>query len=155
VSKSFNLSLTRAFLIAYTLGIIICLCCPVVLYFNIDKLITPISGISAETLQGVGYAFTGLILICILVVNSRWGKVRSKFSKNIKNKQGIILLFETVLYSIIFGLSSVFGTIYYLLGGASTKLLAGNFIVLTPIMFFIFVPRLHTWQRASNDNKKQ
>jgi hypothetical protein len=149
VPESFKLSLDRTFYIAYTIGIFICLCCPTILQLTLDKIITPIPNLAAETVHNIGYTFTGLIIISTLVVKSRWQRIRSEFSNVDKNQQGHILMRETMLYSMVFVLSSFLGATYYLLGGISVKPFARNFIALTPIMFFIFVPRLHAWRKAS------
>jgi len=146
----FRPSLDDAFRIAYAIGLFMCLCCPIILFLYLDVIITPIQILSCETVQNLGYTLTGIITFCTLAVNSRWRLIRSNFSNITKNKQGTILLRETILYSMVFGLSSLFGTTYYLFGGIPVKQFARNFIALTPIMFFLFVPRLYAWRKASN-----
>jgi hypothetical protein len=152
MSKTFGLSLSRAFRIAYAIGIGMCVCCPTILQLNLDKIITPILGISKETVQNIGYTFTGLVLICILAITLRWRKICSEFSNIAENKKSTVLLRETLFFSAITTLSSFLGAIYYLLGGITVKQFARNFITLTPVMFFIFIPRLNAWKKAS---KKQ
>lgn len=152
--RPLRLSLDRAFRIAYMVGVFICIFCPIILQLTLNEMINPIPDLSIAIVHSIGYSFTGLILICILAINLRWKRIRSDFSSTTKDQQGIILLRETVLYSIVFGLSSFFGVTYYLLGGTPVKLFARNFITLTPIMFFLFVPRLHAWRKAA-DNSQQ
>ena len=153
MSRRSKLPLNHTFCVAYTVGIVMCVCCPLALQLNLDKIIIPRSYVSSETIQSIGYTFTGLTLTCIITVTLRWKKIRSNFSKLTEGQQGKVLLREIVLYSTIFVLSSFFGTTYYLLGGTPVKSFARNFITLTPIMFFVFIPRLSTWQKASKDNR--
>jgi hypothetical protein len=60
-----------------------------------------------------------------------------------------VLVQETVLYSCLFELSSLFGLIYFALGGPMAERYSRGFIALTTVMFFVFVPRLQAWREAA------
>jgi hypothetical protein len=103
----------------------------------------------AGVVQQLGYSFTGLTLLSALFVTWRWGKVRAAFRAAPGAEQPRTLLRETVLYAAIFELTSVYGVVYYALGGPLAERHARSFIALTTIMFFVFVPRLQAWVDAT------
>jgi hypothetical protein len=103
----------------------------------------------AGFVQQLGYTFTGLTFACALFVMWRWGRVRTGFRELPAGRQRRTVIREILLYSILFESSSLFGLLYYALGGPQAERYSRGFIALTTIMFFVFVPRLQAWRAAA------
>jgi hypothetical protein len=141
--------LARAFRIAYGLGLLLCLGEPLLLQALLGTAIPPGSGPLGDTVRQLGYTFTGLTLASALFVARRSNRVRSGFAALPAERRGALLMRETLLYSALFDGAALFGVAYYLLGGPGTERYARTFILLTSIMFFVFVPRLQAWREAA------
>lgn len=143
------LTLTRAFRLSYGLGLVICVAWPLALQLMLGTAILQTAKPPAGVVQQLGYSFTGLTLLSALFVTWRWGKVRAAFRATPASDQPRTLLRETVIYAALFELTSVYGVVYYALGGPLAERYARSFIALTTIMFFVFVPRLQAWVDAA------
>jgi len=148
-----ELSTARAFRIAYILGLVICVAWPLLLQLMLGTAIkagtAPPEGVVAQ----LGYTFTGLTFGAALFVTWRWGKVRREFALLAAEKKAGVILRETVLYAALFELSSLYGLIYYALGGPGAERYSRSFLALTTIMFFVFVPRYQAWREASQQEQ--
>ena len=142
-------SLDQGFRIAYPIGLVICLAWPLALQLMLGTAIRPGSAPPGGVIQELGYTFTGLTFACAFFVTWRWGRVRAGLRKAIGREQRRIVVREILLYSALFELSSLFGLIYYALGGPQAERYARGFVALTTIMFFVFVPRLQAWREAA------
>jgi hypothetical protein len=107
------------------------------------------AGPGGETVLQLGYSFTGLTVAGALFVLWRWGRVRAGFRAVAARRRRLVLVRETLLYSALFGLSSVYGLCYYALGGPRAGTFARGFVALSTVMFFVFVPRLRAWREAA------
>jgi hypothetical protein len=101
----------------------------------------------------LGYTFTGLTFASAVFVTWRWGRVRRDFKALPPERRPGVLLRETILYAALFELSSLYGLIYYALGGPRAGQYARGFIALTTIMFFVFVPRFSAWREAAQEEQ--
>jgi len=99
--------------------------------------------------QQLGYTFSGLTFAIALFVIWRWGKVRAAFGATPAPARPAILIRETLLYAALLELTSLFGILYYALGGPMAERYSRSFIALTTVMFFVFVPRLDAWRQAA------
>ena len=142
-------ALARAFWIAYGIGLLLCLGEPLLLQALLGGAIPPGAGAPGETVRQLGYSFTGLTLVGALFVSRRSSRVRSGFGAVPAERRGALLAREILLYSILFNCVSVFGVVYYAMGGLEAERHARTFIALSSIMFFLFVPRLQAWRQAT------
>jgi hypothetical protein len=142
--------LAKAFRIAYPVGLFLCVAWPLALQLMLGTVIlraaTPPPG---GVVQQLGYTFSGLTFLLAFYVTWRWGRTRKAFHDAGAALQPAILLRETLLYSALLEFTSVFGVVYYALGGPLAERYSRSFIALTTVMFFVFVPRLDAWRRAA------
>jgi hypothetical protein len=150
VSRQPDPSLDRGFRLAYPAGLVICVAWPLALQLLLGTAIHRPGGAPPDgVVQELGYTFTGLTFACAFFVTWRWGRVRAGFRELAAERRARVLIRETLLYSALFELSSLFGLCYYALGGPQAERFARGFIALTTIMFFVFVPRLQAWREAA------
>jgi hypothetical protein len=150
VSRPPDSPLDRGFRLAYPAGLLICVGWPLVLQLMLGTAIQrPQGEPPGGAVQQLGYTFTGLTFACACFVTWRWGRIRAGFRAVAEERRMRVLIRETLLYSALFELSSLFGLCYYALGGPQAERFARGFIALTTIMFFVFVPRLQAWREAA------
>jgi len=149
VSRPPEGSLERGFRIAYPTGLVLCVVWPLVLQLMLGSAIRPSAATPSEAVRQLGYSFTGLTCACAVFVTWRWGRIRAGLRNVAAQRRSGILVRETLFYSCLFELSSLFGLCYYALGGPTAERYARGFIALTTVMFFVFVPRLRAWQAAA------
>jgi hypothetical protein len=149
VSRQPDPPLDRGFRIAYPAGLILCVAWPLALQIMLGTAIRPGGAQPLDSVQQLGYSFTGLTVACAFFVNWRWGRIRAGFRELGAERRGRVLIREILLYSVLSGLSSLFGLCYYTMGGPQAERFARGFIALTTIMFFVFVPRLRAWREAA------
>jgi hypothetical protein len=139
----------RTFLLAYGMGLLLCVVWPLVLLGLLGTVLQP--GILGLGWLGeeLGYTFTGLVVLSALFVRWRSGKVRAGFAALDEAQRRRVMALEILLYSAIFELSALFGLLYHELGGPQAERYARSFIALATVMFLMFVPRLGAWQRAA------
>jgi hypothetical protein len=142
-------TLARAFRIAYGAGLLLCLGEPLLLQALLGRAIAPGTGPLDETTRQLGYTFTGLTLACALYTARRSRRMRAALAGLPAPRQGALLAREILLYSALCACASLFGVVYYALGGVQAERYARAFIALTSIMFFVFVPRLQSWREAA------
>jgi uncharacterized membrane protein YidH (DUF202 family) len=142
------LPLAKAFRTAYPVGLFLCVAWPLALQLMLGTIIrrgaTPPGGVA----QQLGYTFSGLTMLLAFYVTWRWDRTRKSF-RAAGPAQPAILLRETLLYAALLEFTSVFGVLYYALGGPLAERYSRSFIALTTVMFFVFVPRLDAWRRAA------
>jgi hypothetical protein len=143
-------ALHKAYGRAYLLGLILCVCWPLILVLMLGAGAVkpgphPTTGVFLE----LGYTFTLLTFAAAAFVTWRSGKVRKGFRELEPGLRPRILFREVVLYSALFELSCVYGLIYWMLVGLGNHKHPFSFIMLTPLMFFFFVPRFEAWRTAA------
>jgi hypothetical protein len=149
VSRPPELSLDRGFRIAYRAGLVLCLGWPLALQLLLGTVIHRGLAGPGPAIQQLGYTFTGLTFTCALYVLGRRTRIRAGFREVATERRGRVLVREILLNSALFQVSSLFGILYYAMGGPQAERFARGFIALTPIMFFVFVPRLQAWREAA------
>jgi hypothetical protein len=149
VSRPPDEALDRGYRIAYPIGLVICVAWPLALQLMLGTVIRPSAAPPAGMIRELGYTFTGLTCACAFFVAWRWGRVRAGFRAVAAGQRMRVLVQETLLYSCLFEVSSLFGLIYYALGGPMAGRYSRGFIALTTVMFFVFVPRLQAWRDAA------
>lgn len=139
----------RAFLLAYGLGVLMCVLWPLVLQGLLGSVLQPgilgMPGLAEE----LGYTFTGLVVLSALFVRWRARKVRAGFAALDATRRPRVMALEILLYSAIFELSALFGLVYHGMGGPQAERYARSFIGLATLMFLVFVPRLGAWRQAA------
>ena len=146
-----NPSLAKAFRTGYGLGLLICVAWPLVLQLLLGTAIKAASAPPDGVVRQLGYTFTGLTFAAALFVTWRWQRVRKAFAATAPADQPGVVVRETILYAALFELSSLYGLIYYSLGGPLAERYSRSFIALTTVMFFIFVPRFNAWREAAQE----
>ena len=141
--------LTRSFRVAYPVGLVLCLGWPLALQLMLGTVILPGLQPPGGVVQELGYTFTGLTFASACWVTWRWGRIRAGFKAVDPGRRGRVLLREVLVYSALFELSSLYGILYFALGGPQAERFARGFIALSTIMFFVFVPRLQAWRDAA------
>jgi len=150
VSRPPDSALDRGFRLAYPAGLVICVAWPLLLQLLLGTAVQrPQEQPAGGTVQQLGYTFTGLTFACACFVAWRWGRIRAGFRAVPEARRARVLIRETLLYSALFELSSLYGLCYYALGGPQAERFARGFIALTTVMFFVFVPRLRAWREAA------
>lgn len=140
----------RAWIMAYGSGMLLCVIWPLILQGLLGRVIQP-GMLNLESLaQDLGYTFTGLVILSALFVVRRSKNVRAGFSALEARKRSRVMVMEILLYSAIFGLSTLFGLVYHGMGGPQAERYARTFIALSMVMFLLFVPRLSAWRKAMN-----
>lgn len=143
----------RAFLLAYGLGVLLCVVWPLVLQGLLGSILQPgILGLP-ELGEDLGYTFTGLVILSALFVRWRSRKVRAGFAALEESRRARVMALEILLYSAIFELSALFGLVYHGMGGPQAERYARTFIGLATVMFLVFVPRLGAWRRADQKSR--
>jgi hypothetical protein len=148
VSRPPDPALERSFRLAYPAGLVLCVAWPLALQWMLGRAIRP-GGPPSDLVQELGYSFTGLSVATACFVAWRWGRIRAGLRALEAGQRRRVLVRETLLYSVLFELSSLFGLCYYALGGPQAERFARGFIALTTVMFFVFVPRLQAWREAA------
>ena len=151
MSRQPDPALDKAFRLAYPAGLVICLAWPLALQLMLGTAIRTGGAPPGGVVRDLGYTFTGLTFACAFFVTWRWGRIRAGFRTLAADRRPRVLVRETLLYSALFELSSLFGLLYYALGGPQAERFARGFIALTTIMFFVFVPRLQAWRDAAEE----
>lgn len=146
-------SLAKAFRIAYVIGLFICVGWPLLLQLMLGTAIRPGGAPPDGVVRQLGYTFTGLTFASALFVTWRWGKVRRAFGCLEEARRPGTVIRETILYAALFELSSLYGIVYYALGGPPAERYARSFIALTTVMFFVFVPRFQAWRDAAQEER--
>ncbi len=140
--------LQTIFRLAYGLGLVLCVVWPLVLQVLIGRMLQPGLLGAVDLARDLGYTFTGLVALSALYVVRRSKRVREGFAQVEPPKRGRVIALETLLYSALFGLSTLFGLAYLALGGPEASRYARSFVALSPVMFLLFVPRLAAWHKA-------
>ena len=141
--------LRRAFLVAYSLGLLLCVAWPLVLQVILVRAIPQPGATAAGLATELGYTFTGLTALTAIFVLRRGTKVRAGMPSLDPARQPGTLLREILLYSALFELSAAYGILCYAMGGPGAERYGRTFLALPPIMFFLFVPRWQKWRTAS------
>jgi hypothetical protein len=141
-------ALHRAFQKAYGLGLVLCVCWPLILQLLLGPLIKPGQNAPQGVLQQLGYTFTGLTFLAAAFVTWRSLRVRAGFAALDPSRRPKVLFREVLLYAALFELSCFYGILYWALVGGEANRYARSFIMLTSLMYFFFVPRWGAWKDA-------
>lgn len=101
--------------------------------------------------QQVGYTFTGLVFLSAAWVAWRKEKVLRGFRRVAPAIRLRLLQREILLYAALFEFSCLWGVLYWMLIGRGALRYVLAFMALTPIMFYILVPRLPAWIQAQEE----
>lgn len=99
----------------------------------------------------LSYTFTAIAIAIPAWVTFRSQKVLKKFAEQTLQKQYVLIYQESLLYVAVLQLNCITGVLYWLLAGAANPQPAFTFVMLTPISFLLFIPRLSAWAEAQGD----
>ncbi len=142
------LALRRAFLLAYGVGVALCVIWPLILQVLLGRVLQPGFLGPTNLAQDLGYTFTGLVVLSALYVIRRSKRVRSDFATLEATQRTRVMSLEILFYAALFELSAFFGLLYHGLGGPQTERYARTFIALSTVLFLGFVPRFSAWRKA-------
>ena len=141
--------LAKAFRLAYPMGLVLCVAWPLAVQLLLGTVIRQGPNPPGGVAEQLGYTFSGLTFLIALFISWRWGKVRAAFGLLPAPERPAIVFREILIYSALLELTSLFGILYYALGGPLAERYSRSFIALTTVMFFVFVPRLDAWRQAA------
>lgn len=142
-------ALLRPYRQARVAGLFICVAWPLLLMVLVATgAVRPGNAPLAGPVKQIGYTFTGLVLLGATWVTWRSGKVLKAFRDLPEARRPAVVLRESLLYAVVFELSSLWGLLYWMLVGPAAARYVGTFMALSPIMFLFFVPRFHAWKLA-------
>ena len=134
--------------LAYLAGLALCLGTPILVgALILSGLVPPGNHPPEGTYLQVGHLFTGLVFFSAAWVLWRRGAVLKAFPGVPAPQQAGVILRETLLYAALFELSSLYGLVYWLLVGTYAARHVFGFIVLSPLLFLAFTPRLRHWAK--------
>lgn len=144
--------LKSAFQRAYLLGLALCVIWPLMLQLLLGRTIQPGANAPAGPFQQLGYTFTGLTFLAAAFVTWRSQKMRGAFRALAPAERPRVMFREIVVYAALFELSSLYGLLYWMMVGQDPQgaQFSRTFLVLSSVMFFVFVPRLGAWQAAAD-----
>ncbi|MFM8233753.1 MAG: hypothetical protein ACKN9J_01490 [Holophagaceae bacterium] len=133
--------------IARMMGLIVCVAWPLILLLLImTEKVAPGNFNSSDLVKEFSYTLTGLTLIGVFFVNYRSGKMLSQFKVHSNEEKPYIIFRESLIYTLVIQMTTWYGLLYWLISGWSVSRYVGSFIMLTPICFFLFIPRLSQWE---------
>ena len=140
----------RALRRAYGAGLGLCVGLPLLLQALLPRLLPPGQNPEGEVLKQIGYTFTGLSFL-LLVLGAR--RVRKALAlahqaAAVRSAPGR----EVLLTAFLFAGCAVFGCLYWSLGGWGVERHARTFLALSPAAFLLLVPRPSRWIARSGQS---
>jgi len=133
--------------IARMIGLVVCVAWPLILMMLImTEKVVPGNFISEGLVREFSYTLTALTLGGTFFVNYRSGKVLFRFKDQPEEEKPHIVFRESLIYILVIQMTTWYGLIYWLIPGWNASRHVGTFIMLTPICFFLFIPRLSQWE---------
>ena len=130
-------------------GLVLCVAWPLFLMVLIGTgAVRPGTYAVEGTAKQVGYTFTALTFLSAAFVTWRSGKVLKGFKALDPAEQPRTVQRESLVYAALFELSCLWGLLYWMLVGRNAYQHVLTFMALTPLMFFLFVPRMDAWKLA-------
>lgn len=143
-------SLRAAHHLARLIGFVLCFGTPALMAgLILAGLVPPGEGRPEGSMLQIGYAFTGLVFLSAAWVVWRRGVMLKGFHRIPEAGRPRVLLRESVLYAALFELSSLYGLVYWLLVGRQAGRHVAGFILMAPLLFLAFLPRLGQWVEAA------
>lgn len=134
---------------AYALGLALCLGTPgLIAVLLLSGVVPPGTHAPEGIYQQVGYLFTGLVFLSAAWVWWRSGRLLNEFKAMPEAQRPSVVLREGLLYAAVFESSSLLGLVYWILVGAHAARHAWGFILLTPVLFAVLVPRYDRWAKS-------
>jgi hypothetical protein len=135
--------------LAYAMGLALCVGTPSLIgLLLLSGVVPPGSQTPEGVYQQLGYLFTGVVFLSAAWVWWRNGQVLRGFVNLPEAERSPVVLREILLYSTIFEVSSFCGLVYWILVGSHAARHAWGFILLTPTLFLVLVPRYDRWSKA-------
>ncbi len=134
---------------AYGLGLALCFGTPgLIAMLILSGVVPPGTQAPLGFYQDLGYLFTGVVFLSAAWVWWRSGRALRAFRTLPESQRAAFVLSESLLYAAAFESSSLLGLVYWALVGSHAARHAWGFIVLTPVLFAVLVPRCDRWEKA-------
>ncbi|HJW10034.1 MAG TPA: hypothetical protein VJ483_10390 [Holophagaceae bacterium] len=134
---------------ARLVGLVLCVAWPLFLMVLVGaEAVKPGTAPVEGAARQIGYTFTALTFLIAAFVTWRSGRVLKGFKALAPEERPRTVLRESLVYAVLFELSCLWGLLYWMLVGRNAFQHVLTFMALTPLMFFLFVPRLDAWKLA-------
>jgi hypothetical protein len=135
--------------LGYGLGLALCLGTPGLIAGLILARVVPAGNQAPEgVFQQLGYLFSGLVFLSAAWVWWRSGRLLRGFRAVPEALRPGVVLRESLVYAAAFEASSLCGLVYWALVGVHAARHAWGFVLLTPLLFLVLVPRADRWKKA-------
>jgi hypothetical protein len=132
---------------AYLAGAVLCVGLPLALQAGLGPLIPAGQAPAGETLQQIGYTFTGLSAVALVLAAQRCRRARAAGASTPRAVR------EMGFAALLILCCAGFGCLYWALGGRGVERHARTFLALSPVGFLIFVPRPSRWASAPGQSR--
>lgn len=145
-------SLRLAHRMAYLLGGLLCFGTPgVISILVLLRMVPPGTQPVTGSVQQVGYLLTGLVFLSAAWVWWRRGRALAAFPSAPEVARPGLVMRETLVFAGALETSSLCGLVYWLLVGQQALRHVWGFILLTPLLFLVLVPRYDHWHQGLTD----
>lgn len=138
---------------AYGAGAFLCVGLPLALQAGLSWIIPPGQAPVGETLQQIGYTFTGLSVLALGIAARRLRKALEADPGIEAARRATTAAREIGLGSLLILCCATFGCLYWALGGRSVERHARTFLALSPVGFLLLVPRPSRWTDRSGQSR--
>ena len=134
---------------AYGAGLALCLGTPSLITVLLLSGVVPAGIQSPEGIYlDVGFLFTGLVFLSAAWVWWRSVHTLRTFKDLPETQRPATILRESLIYAVVFESSSLCGLVYWILVGNLGYRHVWGFILMTPLLFLVLVPRYTQWVKA-------
>ncbi len=144
-------ALHKSFRGAYLVAILLCVCWPLILQLLLGSLVAPGKNAPSGVYLQLGYTFTLLSVAIAAFLTWRSQGMLKAFGSLSASDQSRTMVREILFYAVLCELCCFFGLSYWALVGEQAARHSRAFIVLTSVMFFVFIPRFDAWRQAAED----
>lgn len=132
----------RALAAAYGAGAALCVVLPLALQVGLTRVIPAGQAPAGEAVRQIGYLFTGLSVLALAIAARRLRKAPREAA-----------IRQILSASMLMMSCSLFGCLYWALGGSGVERHARTFLALSPTGFLLFVPRPSRWLDHSGQSR--
>jgi len=137
----------RAYSRAYGLGAAFCVALPLIVQVLLRRLVRQGSFGLEALAQELGYTFTGLTALALLVAIRLSGRTKAEIAGLGEPEQPRKIFRRVLLLSALLGSGTLFGLVTFGLGGPGSERYARTFLALPVVLFLAVVPRPSAYRK--------